>query len=112
MKLFGACIATRNIGSMVEFYTKVYGYEPYIDGPDHRFLTAQAIIFDLGDRDASPTKGAALLYSVDDVDAEFARLSASGIADCPPTDKPWGVRSFTIADPDGNTVNFFTVPRR
>ena len=107
MKLFGACIATHSIGSMVNFYTKVFGYEPYIDGPDHRFPDAQLIIFALEYIDAPPSKNAATLYAVDDVDAEFSRLSALGIADDPPTDKPWGVRSFTINDPDGNVVSFF-----
>ena len=108
MKLFGACIATHNIEPMIKFYTEVFGCKPYIDGPDHRFLDAQMIIFKLEDPSAPSTKNAALIYAVDDVDAEFLRLNNIGIASNPPTDKPWGVRSFVISDPDGNTVSFFT----
>ena len=109
MKLFGACIGTRNLESMVKFYEKIFGYEPYIDGPDHRFLDAQLIVFYLNfmeDKDAPPAN-IAMVYNVDDVDKEFSRLSGLGLASEPPTDKPWGVRSFTVNDPDGNVVSFF-----
>lgn len=108
MKLFGACITTHNIEPMVAFYTKVFGYAPYIDGPDHRFQAAQLIVFELEDPDAPTTKDAGMIYAVEDVDAEFARLHRLGIADTPPTDKPWGVRSFGCSDPDGNGLSFFT----
>jgi len=110
MKLYGACVGTRNIGPMIKFYTDVFGYGPVIDGPDCRFLDAQLILFDLaymGDADARSSY-IALVYRVDDVDAEFARLSELNLASGPPTDKPWGVRSFTVDDPDGNVVSFFT----
>jgi len=109
MKLFGACIATHNIKPMVKFYTGVFGYEPYIDGPDRRFIDAQLIIFNLENADALPTKNAAMIYAVDDVDLEFSRLKSLGIANGPPTDKPWGARSFTINDPDGNVVSFLEI---
>ena len=52
MKLLGACIATHSIDAMVGFYTNVFGYEPYSDGPDHRFLAAQLIVFRLDAADA------------------------------------------------------------
>ena len=108
MKLFGACITTHQIEAMVDFYTKVFGCEPYIDGPDHRFLDAQLILFRLEDKDAPSAQNAGMIYAVDDVDAEYARLKPCGIAVDPPTDKPWGVRSFIIHDPDGNLVSFFS----
>jgi uncharacterized glyoxalase superfamily protein PhnB len=108
MKLFGAGICTYNIEPMARFYEKVFGQEPYIDGPDHRFIDAQLILFALSGCDnGAPTANAAMIYSVGDVDFEFNRLKSAGIAEVPPTDKPWGVRSFTISDPDGNAVSFF-----
>ena len=109
MKLYGVCIGTRNCEAMVKFYERVFGYEPYSDGPDHRFLDAQLIIFDLeymNDKNTPPAN-TALVYNVDDVEMEYTRLSGLGIASEPPADKPWGVRSFTINDPDGNVVSFF-----
>jgi uncharacterized glyoxalase superfamily protein PhnB len=48
-------------------------------------------------------------WQVDDVDAEYARLSAH-IADWvqTPTTMPWGNRSVLLRDPDGNLVNLYT----
>jgi uncharacterized glyoxalase superfamily protein PhnB len=48
-------------------------------------------------------------WQVDDVDAEYARLSAD-IADWvqTPTTMPWGNRSVLLRDPDGNLVNLYT----
>jgi predicted enzyme related to lactoylglutathione lyase len=109
MKLHGACILTHNISLLVDFYKKIFMQEPEVDGGvDYRFYDAQLIIFKLDDEKALPTKNVALIYAVDDVDYEYQRLLNMKInIDSPPTDKPWGVRSFTFNDPDGNTVSFF-----
>jgi lactoylglutathione lyase len=41
----------------------------------------------------------------DDVDKEYARLLAAGAAPIiPPTTWPWGMRSFFVADPEGNQI--------
>ena len=111
MKLFGVCLATHNVETMVGFYTKVFGYPPVVDGPDHRFLDAQLIVFALDEAERASATRAGMIYLVGDVDAEYTRLHALGIAHDPPTDKPWGVRSFVIRDPDGNTVSFFAERR-
>ena len=107
MKLFGACISTHNISNMVEFYSAIFDCEPHIDGPDHQFNDAQLILFQLDDTNTPSTKNAAMVYSVNDVDAEYLRLNKKGIASTPPTDRPWGVRSFILSDPDGNTISFY-----
>lgn len=109
MRLHGACIQTRNITGLVDFYKKIFRQEPDIDGGvDYRFYEAQLILFKLEDEAAQPTQHAALIYAVDDVDLEYDRLVSLGIPVlAPPTDKPWGVRSFLLKDPDGNTVSFF-----
>ena len=105
-RLYAACITTHNIAAMVDFYKKVFMSEPEIDGPDHRFLEAQLIIFHLTDTETQTTQNTTLIYDTLDVDAEYERLFALGIAQGPPTDKPWGVRSFIIKDPDGNLISF------
>lgn len=107
MKLHGACIKTHNIEEMVSFYKKIFGYEPTVDGGvDFRFLDNQLIVFRLSDMAMTATKSVALIYVVDDVDLEYNRLMDLGVANDPPTNKPWGVRSFIIKDPDGNSVSF------
>ncbi|KUO76406.1 MAG: hypothetical protein APF77_06825 [Clostridia bacterium BRH_c25] len=109
MKLHGACILTHNISLLVDFYKKLFMQEPEVDGGvDYRFYDAQLIIFKLDDEKMPSTKNAALIYVVDDVDKDYQRLiNLKMDIDSPPTDKPWGVRSFVINDPDGNTISFF-----
>jgi uncharacterized glyoxalase superfamily protein PhnB len=42
------------------------------------------------------------LVWVDDVDTHFARAVAAGAEpDAPPIDKPYGVREYTVTDPEG-----------
>ena len=85
----------------------VFGYEPTIDGEvDFRIHDNQVDIFSLSDNTLPSTKDIALIYIVDDVDSEYRRLLSLDITNTPPTDKPWGVRSFIIVDPDGNTISF------
>lgn len=44
-----------------------------------------------------------LAASVDDVDAEYAALTAKGVAFLrPPTSQTWGMRTAHFADPEGN----------
>lgn len=50
-------------------------------------------------------------FQVDDVDADFARLTAAGAAVLQePTTMRWGGRAMMLADPDGNRVNLYTPP--
>jgi predicted enzyme related to lactoylglutathione lyase len=52
-----------------------------------------------------------ICFNVDDVDAEYARvLSFDAVTLNEPTTHPWGARSFQFRDPDGNIINFRTVP--
>ena len=53
-------------------------------------------------------KSVILEFEVADVDKEFARLQ--GMVKNwvkPPTNQPWGTRSFYFRDPDGDLVHFF-----
>lgn len=108
MKLRAACLSTRNIDPMVAFYTSLFGHAPEIDGDvDFRFVPEQLTVFRLEGQERAATSNASLIYAVDDVDAVYARLSALGLcSEGAPTDKPWGVRSFLVRDPDGNLVSF------
>jgi len=51
-------------------------------------------------------------FNVDDVDAEYQRLLTLGAQMLnEPTTHPWGARSFQFRDPDGNILNFRTIPK-
>lgn len=50
-------------------------------------------------------------FNVDDVDAEYQRLLPLGVVMLnQPTTHPWGARSFQFKDPDGNILNFRSLP--
>ncbi len=52
---------------------------------------------------------ASLAISVDDVDAHHARVVATGAAvDYEPTDMPYGVREYSVRDPEGHLWSFQT----
>jgi uncharacterized glyoxalase superfamily protein PhnB len=60
---------------------------------------------------AQPTGGAGVMldFKVDDVDAEYTRLTEAGLqAATPLEDHPWGDRGFSIIDPIGNTVYIYS----
>lgn len=53
------------------------------------------------------TDGLAVSVPVADADAHHAQLAARGIDATPPTDKPWGWRSFIVRDPNGVALDFY-----
>lgn len=108
MHFRAACIQARDARPLVEFYKTVFGHDPEVDGGvDFRFVHEQLTIFQMGERKGTETRGVAMIYIVEDVDAEHARLNALDFPNLSaPTDKPWGVRSFMVEDPNGNLVSF------
>ncbi|MTD14162.1 VOC family protein [Nakamurella sp. YIM 132087] len=71
--------------------------------------TSTVALFGEGSAQAADNHSVIVEFLVDDVDAEFARLAATGAPVVqPPTDMPWGNRSLLIRDPDGSLVNLFT----
>ncbi len=92
---------------MVDFYRKIFGHEPEVDGGvDFQFRAERLTVYQMGEGEGPETHGGAFIYEVTDVDAEYERLAALGFRGLnPPTDKPWGVRSFMIEGPGGNLVS-------
>jgi hypothetical protein len=82
MKLRAACIQTRSALALAEFYRKVFAHEPDVDGGvDFRFYEEQLTVYQLGAGEGPETRGLAMICEADDVDAEYERLCALGIAD-------------------------------
>ena len=51
---------------------------------------------------AGPVDGLLVVFTVDDVDAEYARLQGEGVTVLTPIEtEPWGERYFQMADPNG-----------
>jgi uncharacterized glyoxalase superfamily protein PhnB len=74
------------------------------DGPEVSFATPHH------DQDAPVLPGSLSLYvEVDDVDAVHDQVRGTGaVLEGPPSDKPWGDRSFTLTDPHGVRVYVFS----
>lgn len=53
-------------------------------------------------------QGALLIIKVDDVDAQYRRISeATDVSADPPADQPYGPRTFTVSDPWGYRWTFW-----
>lgn len=66
-------------------------------------------LFGAGSAEPGANRSAILEFIVEDVDAEYERLSDQiGEVVTVPTTMPWGNRALLVRDPDGNLVNLFT----
>ena len=119
MKFTDICFITNDVLRLRAFYEIVFGGKSEgdeihstlgINGTYFVFLLqkTQDFYFEM-------TVGASnmiLSFNVDDCDFEYNRLLALG-ADMvsEPKTHPWGARSFQFKDPDGNILNFRSMPK-
>ncbi len=68
------------------------------------------IVSQPSDREFVPLQGVGMAIQVPDVDARYAALQVRGAAlpEAPAT-HPWGQRSFSLTDPNGVQVVFFSI---
>lgn len=107
-------LAVRNLASSTRYWTQVLGFtlEP-VDASGWSFLTRDRFKVMLGecadDRDAAELRNHsyfAYLY-VEGIDGLHAELEARGAGiTSRPSDKPWGLREFTLRTPDGHRITF------
>ena len=120
MKLASIRIITDDLDRMVAFYEKTTGITAQRPAPVFAELVSPSatlaighsqtvVLFGEGSARSADNRSVIIEWQVDDVDAEYARLSAD-IADWvqTPTTMPWGNRSVLLRDPDGNLVNLYT----
>lgn len=117
--LTGACIFTHDVPRLRAFYRDLLGIDPSDEGPEMcAFIAPGAVLSILSaeqmERLAAGSTGGrcgggfSLEFSVDDPDAEFARLPGLCARVLkPPTTYPWGRRAVWFLDPDGNMVSFY-----
>jgi uncharacterized glyoxalase superfamily protein PhnB len=102
----------------LDWLARVFGFEEmarYVDD-EGRVREAEMSLGDhqiwLSGRDPGYWEGKGrgpeqlILIWVDDVDAQFARVKAAGVDVKPPEDKPYGVRTFSVSDPEGYEWGF------
>ena len=103
------CIMTTKVEESRDFYVNHFGAKVTFDcgwyvnlqfGKD----TSKLQLMAPQEQEAPPFNPAGLMcnFCVDDVDSEYARLTASGLSPVMPIDDhPWGDRGFSILDPNG-----------
>jgi len=109
------CFITRNTDGCRSFYKRHFSAKAVFDcgwyvnlriagdGPSIQFMQPQE-----GMQEFAGT-GVMLNFKVDDVDAEYARLTGAGLqAAMPIEDHPWGDRGFSVIDPIGNSVYIYS----
>lgn len=115
-----------DIGSSVEFYTRLLGFDVMFDRPEERFAYldrqgAQLMLeqptnrsFLLGDLQFPYGRGMNLQIEVDDLDALYDSVVKAGGRLALPLEEKWygvgddsfGQRQFVVADPDGYLLRF------
>ncbi len=119
MKFTGICLVTEDVPRLVRFYTEILGSQAQGDDTHSEFTVGGlglAIFTRQGMEEMAPgsMQGAGcgnvtLAFEVDNVDAEYERLKALGVAFVKlPATYPWGARSAWFRDPDGNIVDFYS----
>ena len=120
MNLASIRIITADVDRLVRFYEKLTGVVARRPAPVFAEIVTAAGTLAIGDvatvalfgeGSAHPADNHSVIveFRVDDVDAEYARLSGDlDVVVQVPTTMPWGNRSLLVRDPDGNLVNLFT----
>jgi catechol 2,3-dioxygenase-like lactoylglutathione lyase family enzyme len=87
------------------FYTEAMGFVVGYENDTMIYFPDVGLIIDASD--AVIGTGTIIGLSCEDADAEYERLRQLGAPlGAPPQDRPWGARSFYIADPDGHQIEF------
>ncbi|MCV7205523.1 glyoxalase/bleomycin resistance/dioxygenase family protein [Mycolicibacterium peregrinum] len=120
MKFLSTRIITADVQRLAAFYemvtgvSAVWGNELFAEIPTPVGTLAigsdkTVPLFGQGSAEPAANRSVIIEFIVDDVDAEYARLSEQ-LDDVvtEPTTMPWGNRALMFRDPDGNLVNLFT----
>lgn len=122
--LANVCLITNNMKQLVDFYEPILAAKARWSGEDYaEFRTTVGVLavyaaeaqekYIPGSARAAENRSVILEFNVADVDLEYKRLqSLVKVWVKPPTNQPWGTRSIYFRDPDGNLVDFYTLPKR
>jgi uncharacterized glyoxalase superfamily protein PhnB len=121
--LISTCLITNNVRRLVDFYEHILAVKAKWSGRDYaEFPTGVGVVaifsgeaqqrYIPGSAKAAKNKSVVLEFRVANVDQQYRRLqSAVKTWVQPPTTQPWGTRSIHFRDPDGNLLDFYTLPK-
>ena len=118
-------LLVRDVGVSVAFYGDVIGMDVNYEEPHFAIVGVEDFRImlytdedalrmpDLGGAEAdqrAKCAGATLQFEVDDADGFYLDLMEQGVTPLTkPMDQPWGWRDFSVADPDGYRLVFWSV---
>ena len=120
MKFEGICLLTIDVPRLVDFYSKVFAIEAEGD-ETHSVLCVGGLGLAIWHPDGLEQKIEgypphvrrncySLMFSVDDLDAEYERLKNLNVEFTElPSIHSWGAKSFAFTDPDGNNIDVHMV---
>ena len=106
-------LAVKDLAVEAAYYIDKLGFERDFTAPGWEFLsfgTFKVMLGECADEMTAEATGNhswfahALVENVDDVYQEFIDRGAKILS--PITDKPWGIRDFTVVTPDGHRIVF------
>jgi len=96
-----------DVGTGVAYYRDVLGFEVNYSQHDIGVMDRDGMRVLLIARSSRQTGIGSCAFYVTDADALHAELTASGAnVQGPPVSKPWGLREFSVLDPEGNRLTF------
>lgn len=108
MKIGEVCLLTNDVARLADFYRRLFGLEESGDDAVHQTLIAeetQFTIYNDGSEKAGGSRNICLAFTVEDIDAEYAKLLELGAEIIEkPTRRPWGATNMSFHDPDGNII--------
>ena len=94
-----------DVRAVVAFYRDVLGFVSDFGDEDYAVVWRDNSAVHFLKRDASPA-GVHLFQWVRDVDALYGELKGRGVVVAEPVDRPYGLREFSVLDPNGVSVIF------
>lgn len=110
MRIGEVCLLTWDVPRLAEFYRKLLDAAPGEDKDNqvHQFVLAEETALTvMGDETPRTGQNAVLAFTVENMDAAFAKVRALGAEILEePQKRPWGAVNMSFRDPDGNVVYF------
>jgi catechol 2,3-dioxygenase-like lactoylglutathione lyase family enzyme len=104
-------LAVHNLRESAKFFVEVLGFRVYLEPAGWVFVVKDNCMIMLGEcpDDLHPSKLGCHNYfaylRVDDADAYLAQMKAKGVQTLSEiADKPWGMREFGVATPEGHRI--------
>lgn len=110
MVFAGICLTTKDVKRLSNFYKAILQTNSDCDSDVHQDIHTQGAalaILKCEDHELLENQNMSMVFTVDDVDAEYERLKLMNIdiVDLP-TVQPWGAKNMRFTDPDGNYIVF------